>query len=192
MFISPASLIFIIKCACQTVAGNLPKSWNGKQPWQWQLTLGSISSAPFDTGNIPKHISYLISPEFGEVGTSWKPWIVIPSCHPYCSSCQQQGMKCFAKIIKEITVFSFLLEWGGAGWFTQMINTCMTLKGSVTNSQTELTCRLWPHGALPNLCSALGCSARSDSSGSVGRRAHHLTGLPRASCHSRLDDTEGR
>lgn len=60
------------------------------------------------------------------------------------------------------------------------------------NSQTELTCPLCPRGASPNLCSAVASSARSDSSGSVGRRAHPLTGLPRASCHSGPDETGGR
>lgn len=60
------------------------------------------------------------------------------------------------------------------------------------NSQTELTCPLCPHGAAPNLCSAVACSARSDSSGSVGRRARPPTGLPRASCHSGPDETLGR
>lgn len=60
------------------------------------------------------------------------------------------------------------------------------------NSQTELTCLLCQSGAVPNLCSAAAYLARSDRSGSVGCQAHPLTGLPRASCNSCLDETEGR
>lgn len=45
--ISPAGLIFIIECACQMMAGNVPKSWYGKQPQCLQQTLGWISPAQY-------------------------------------------------------------------------------------------------------------------------------------------------
>ncbi len=45
--IFPASLIFIIECARQMIAGNLPKSQYGKQPRQPEPALGWISSAQY-------------------------------------------------------------------------------------------------------------------------------------------------
>lgn len=45
--IFPASLIFMIECACQMMAGNLPKSCYGKQPQKLQPALCWISPAQY-------------------------------------------------------------------------------------------------------------------------------------------------
>lgn len=63
------------------------------------------------------------------------------------------------------------------------------------NTQASLlkpTCLLFPRGAVPNLCTAVACSVRSDNNESVDRRGHLPTGSPMASCHSCPHETAGR
>lgn len=120
-------------------------------------------------------------------------WATIWSYYTYSLHCRHQKVK--KKLNMKTCIF----------WFNQIFRTWKQSTALLLaqlhenqhvwgnqNSQTELTCPLCPRGAAPNLCSAVACSARSDSSGSVGRRARPPTGLPRASCHSGPDETLGR